>query len=142
LGVAVLPVGPTKRQSNVYDGVPPVAVAMNRHDTLPTFRAMQGVFSTLKDPASAGMLVVVVDVVAVDVVVVVATVLVVVDVVAIEDVVVVIPLGPVPPPPQPAPARMIAAITAARPCACHGNPRVPDGAIICPPSESVAYCSK
>ena len=104
---------------------------MNLHDTLPLDAATQGVCSTLKEPASAGMLVVVVDVVAVEDVVVVATVLVVV--VAIEDVVT--GVGDVSPPPQPAPAMTIAAISAARPCACHANPWVPDGAIICPPFE-------
>jgi hypothetical protein len=63
---------------------------MNLHDTLPLAFATQGVPSTLNDPLSPGMLVVVVDVVAVDVVVVVAgTVVVVVDVVAADDVVVV-----------------------------------------------------
>jgi hypothetical protein len=76
------------------------------------------------------MLVVVVDVVAVEEVVVDATL--VVDVVAIEDVVVT-GVGEVSPPPQPAPAMTIAAISAARPCECHANLRVPDGAIICPP---------
>jgi hypothetical protein len=104
---------------------------MNLHDTLPVDLATQGVCSTLKEPASPAMLVVVVDVVAVEVVVVVAT-LVVVDVVAIDEVVVT-GVGEASPPPQPAAAATTAAISAARPCARHGNPRVPDAAIICPP---------
>jgi hypothetical protein len=110
--------------------VPPVAVAMNLHDTLPLELATQGVCSTLNDPLSAGMLVVVVDVVAVEVVVVVAGVLVVVVVVAIEDVVVT-RSGPVLLP-QLAPARAIAAISAARPYACNVNLRVLISAITVP----------
>jgi hypothetical protein len=52
-----------KRHSKVYEGVPPVAVAMNLHETLPPPPATHGVPSTLNEPESAGMLVVVVDVV-------------------------------------------------------------------------------
>ena len=108
---------------------------MNLQLTLPLDAAVQigdsgGLPSTLYDALSAGMLVVVVDVVAVDVVVVVAGALVVVvDVVATEDVVV---TGSGPSLPQPAPARTTAAISAARPYACDASPWVPDTAITVP----------
>jgi hypothetical protein len=132
-GVAVLPVGPTNLQLKVYPGVPPVPVAMNRHDTLPVAPAMHGVPSTLKDPLRPGMLVVAVEVVAVDVVVVVAgAVVVVVDVVAIEDVVTGVGEVLLLPPPQPAPVRAIAAISATRRCACNANLLLVVGAITVP----------
>jgi len=94
---------------------------MNLQSTLPFAAALHigvagggGVPSTRNDTLSPGMLVVVVDVVAVEVVVVVAgAVVVVVDVVATEDVVVT-RSGPVSLP-QPAAARAIAAISTARP---------------------------
>ena len=110
-------------------------VAMNLQFTLPFAAAMQvgafgGLPSTLNEPLSAGMLVVAVDVVAVEDVVVVAGVLVVVVVAATE--VVVTGVGDVSPPPQPVAARTIAAISAARPCACDANLRGLDGAIILP----------
>jgi hypothetical protein len=102
--------------------VPPVAEAMNLQSTLPFAAALQigvagggGLPSTRNEALSPGMLVVVVDVVAVDVVVVVAgAVVVVVDVVATEEVVAT-GVGDVSPPPQPAPASAIAATTTARP---------------------------
>ena len=105
--------------------MPPVAEAMNRQSTLPFDAALQigaagggGLPSTLNDALSPGMLVVVVDVVAVEVVVVVdAMVVVVVDVDAAgTDDVVVTWLGPVSLP-QPAPASAIAAISTAQPYA-------------------------
>ena len=110
--------------------MPPVAVAMNRHDTLPLEFAVHGVFSTRNEPLSAGMLVVAVDVVAVDDVVVVAGMLVVVVVAATE--VVVTGVGDVLlPPPQPAPTRATAAISATRRYACNANPWVVERAITC-----------
>jgi hypothetical protein len=113
---------------------------MNLQLTLPLAAATQGVFSTLNEPASPGMLVVAVDVVAVDDVVVVAGMLVVVVVAATE--VVVTGVGDAPPPPQPAAARAIAAISAARRYACHANPWVVDRAITAPSRFNGAYCSK
>ena len=120
--------------------MPPVAEAMNLQSTLPFDAALQigvagggGLPSTLYDTLSAGMLVVAVDVVAVEDVVVVAGMLVVVvatDVVAIEDVVVTTSGLVSLPPPQPVAAKTIAAISVARRCRRHANPWVPEGAII------------
>lgn len=106
---------------------------MNLHDTLPLAPATHGVCSTLNEPVSAGMLVVVVAGVVVVVVagadVVVVLAIVVGDVLGVD---VVTGVGVVDPPPQPAPARTTAAISAARPCACDANLRGLDGAIILP----------
>jgi hypothetical protein len=98
---------------------------MNLQDTLPLPGATHGVFSTLNEPLNAGMLVVVVDVVAVDVVVVVDVVAVDVVVVVVVGgalvVVVVLRSGLVPLSPQPRAARTRTAIVAARPFG-HGMP--------------------
>jgi hypothetical protein len=112
---------------------------MNRHDTLPAAFATHGVFSTLNEPLSEGMLVVAVDVVAVEDVVVVAGVLVVV--VVATEVVVVTRSGPVPLP-QPAAASPIAVISATRRYARNANLWMLDSAITVPSRSSGAYCSK
>ena len=102
-------------QLNVYGGCPPDADATNVHVTLPVGGATQGVFCTVNEPVSPGMLVVVVDEDAVDVVV-------------PEE-------GPVDPPPQLAAARATTARTAAPECLCDVDPRVRDDALMLPCSS-------